>query len=109
MSDLLKYEKRRDAWIREFASQIPGSFDFTEARKCFDAGREDAVEEMGEDKGFWGRTTARLSKNLTKAFLKSKIYEAALERIANRSAYPLVNLNEAEEIAREALDRVKGD
>ena len=36
MSGAREFEKARDAWIREFASQIPGSFDFSEARKCCD-------------------------------------------------------------------------
>ncbi len=30
------YKKKRDTWIKEFARQLPGSFDFNEAQKCCD-------------------------------------------------------------------------
>lgn len=33
-----KIQAIRDEWIQKFADQIPGSFDFNEATKCWDAG-----------------------------------------------------------------------
>lgn len=37
-------EEWAEEWCREFALQIPGSFDFTEGKKCFMAGYELAVK-----------------------------------------------------------------
>lgn len=60
------WQKERDEWIKNYASQLPGSFDYAEAVKCCEFGRayeaertkklemiKKAVDAQSEDETIW--------------------------------------------------------
>lgn len=68
----MSYKESRDKWISEYASQIPGGLDFSEAQKCYDAGRADTlkladeilVNKIKELLCSWGDEDGKPLKNL---------------------------------------------